>query len=172
MNWLETPLSTLAVLGVSLLLNIVILTLNRRFIDIKQFKLYQREMREYLRESREAARSGDKKLQAKLKRRKTRWKQLQAIVFRQQIKLMLITIPIFFLAFIPLSGIPFSLPGVKPLFPPDLKVAILPFNFPLLGHTTAEGTTELSFFAWYFLSSLAIYLPLSHLFGVTPSPED
>jgi len=168
MDWLAPPLSTISILIIATALGVGTSTINRRFIDVNQLKIFNRESREYFRELREATRSNDKNLKAKLKRKELRINQLRATVFKQQFKAMGVTILPIFLIFALLGGFP--LLGIKGIY--TGVAAYLPFGFSLLGTVTESGITQMPFVWWYFLCSLAVNLPLSRVFGIAPGLED
>jgi uncharacterized membrane protein (DUF106 family) len=165
---LVPPLSTIVILIIATVLGTCTSAVNRRFIDVEQLKLFNRESREYFQELREATRTNDKNLKAKLKRREIRMNQLRAVVFKQQFKAMGVTIVPIFLIYALLAGFPPL--GVKGIF--TGVAAYLPFGFSLLGNVTGNGITQMPFVWWYFLCSLAVNLPITRIFGISPSLED
>ncbi|HYB93228.1 MAG TPA: EMC3/TMCO1 family protein [archaeon] len=162
------PLSTIAILIIAAAIGITTSTINRRFIDIEQLKLYQREQREYLRELKEVSRTHDKNLEAKLKKRQMRVNQLMATVTKQQFKAMGVTFLPIFIIYALLAG--FAPLGIHGYFS-GITAAYLPFSFSFLG-SVVDGITHLPFVYWYFLCSFAVNLPMLRIFGLAPGSED
>lgn len=150
---LVQPASTFFVIGVSLLLSLISLGVNRLLTDIEQFKEYNRDVREWMTSLREAEKSGDKRVYEKLKRKEARIKRLQSLVMRQRFRALLITM-------VPMLVIWNVLNAVFK----DVTVAVLPFEAPFIG-------SNLTFFWWYLFCSFAASSPLTRLLGLTFEPE-
>ena len=110
-EWLaEPPGSTLFILGVSILLSFIYSYLRRLFTpkqDINELRAWQKEIAEWEAESKKAKRTGDKRLLRKVKKQEKRIQQLRSKMASQslgQIKLMPLSMLLFFLIWLALTG--------------------------------------------------------------------
>jgi len=166
---MEPPGSTILILGVSTLFSLILSLLRHFFTpkqDINQLKAWQKEIAEWEAESKRAKRTGDKRLLRKVKKQEKRILQLRSKISSQslgQLKLMPITMLLFFLIWLGLTG---NILGLQ-VFPPP------PFNSgpPLYTRDVVAwlpwfgGPLPLPLFQWYILCSLATSILIARLFG-------
>jgi len=141
------PCSTFFTLGLAALISLVTTLLNRKFIDSKQLAVWRQEIGRWNAEKDRAKRTGDKKLQAKVKRQEPRILQIQSKTFSQQMKTSLIT----FIPMLVLWQILIQFYGTN-------AVAFIP------GFGGEEY--ELPFFMWYLVCMFFVNAISSHITGV------
>lgn len=142
------PWSTLSVLGLSFLISLITMLLNRKFIDKKKFAKWRQEINEWNKDRKNAKKTGDKKLASKVKRQEAHVLQIQSRMFKQQMKTTLIT-------FVPLL----IMWQILPAYYGTASVAFIPV-LPFL------GIFPLPFFYWYLICSFFTSTMLSKLFGM------
>jgi len=159
----EPPGSTLLILGVSILFSFSISLINRFFAgkrDINQLRAWQKEIAEWEAESKKAKRTGDKRLLRKVKKQEKRISQLRSKMASQslgQLKLMPITMLLFFLIWLGLTG---NLLGWQVINPPP------PFAYSVVAWLPWFGSPlPFDLFQWYMLCSLATSALINRLFG-------
>ncbi len=162
----EPPGSTLLILGISTLLSLMLSLLRRLFTpkqDMSQLKAWQKEIAEWEAESKRAKRTGDKRLLRKVKKQEKRILQLRSKIASQtlgQLKLMPITMLLFYLIWLALTG---NILGWQ-LFTP------LPFNSGGMEGVVAwlpwfDSSIPLYLFHWYILCSFATSTLINRIFG-------
>ena len=144
---LNSPSSTFFTLALALAISLTTTLLNRKFVDREQVAASKLELDRWNAERKLAAKTGDKKLLAKVKKQQPRMLQMQSKMFSQQMKTSLIT-------FIPLIIMWQFLMGFFQAFP----VAHLP------GIYVGESI-YLTFFYWYLICSFFVQTLLSKIFG-------
>jgi len=163
-EWLaEPPGSTLIILGVSILFSLSLSFINRFFAgkrDVNQLRAWQKEIAEWEAESKRAKRTGDKRLLRKVKKQEKRILQLRSKVASQslgQLKLMPLTMLLFFLIWLALTGRFLYWPLFETPYSYGGTVAYLPWfglePFPL------------DLFMWYILCSFASGTIINRVFG-------
>jgi uncharacterized membrane protein (DUF106 family) len=144
------PYSTFFILALSFFLSFITLLTNRLLTNIEQTKAWNQEIAAWRADSIKAARTGDKKLLAKVKKQQTQMLQLQSKIMSQQLKVSFIwTIPFMLLWLFYLS----------PMYAKVGPVAYLP---------GIGGEWSLNYVLWYFLCSM-LFGPalLTHLLGLS-----
>lgn len=145
------PNSSLFIFVLTFCLVLFVMIVNRMVTDIKKLKTYDLEIKKHTRDLKEAKEINNKTALRKLKREEVRLKQLRAYVSKQRLKATFVTIIPIMAIYVIISFIYYGQPA-----------AIFPFDLPLFGRT-------IPFSIWYLLCYLTMYLPLSKLFGVSPS---
>ncbi len=149
---LEVPNSTLFVLAVAVILNLITITTNRLFTDVNQLRNYEIEVKQYMTNLNTAKKRKDKQAIIKLERKEPRINRIQSIVAKQKMKTSL-------LLMFPFMAIFMSLNAIFGSLDPNI-VAILPFEFPIL-------PKQLPFSTWYLICYFATFTLLNRFFGVT-----
>lgn len=163
-DWLAViPTSTIFVICISLLLALLVNSINRLFTDkekLKQVRAWKREVDAWTADRIKALRSGDQELLKKVKKQEKRIKQLQSKMLSQsvsQMKTLPITMVLFFVIWGFITGRILYWRLFDTPFSGRVIVAYLPwFNGPL----------PLDFFAWYFLCSILFGILFSRLLGL------
>jgi len=144
------PESTFIVIGVAVLLSLMTTGANRFLVDYKRVASYRREFMTWQQAVKKARKDGDEKQLDKLMKRQAAVMKMSSRATLEQMKTTAITfIPLLLLYNVLITAFPF-----------DVAVAFSPIMFP------GASTGFLSVVYWYFLSSFAISIPLSRLFGV------
>jgi len=144
------PESTFIVIGVAVLLSLMTTGANRFLVDYKRVASYRREFMTWQQAVKKARKDGDEKQLDKLMKRQAAVMKMSSRATLEQMKTTAITfIPLLLLYNVLITAFPF-----------DVAVAFSPIMFP------GANTGFLSVVYWYFLSSFAISIPLSRLFGV------
>lgn len=154
------PSSTLFVLTVAAILSLVTTTANRLMVDVKRIKSVMREVNAWRERLNKARKSNDKQELARVLKKQQAIMTLQSKVMWDRMKVSLIFLLPFWIIFMALSRFYGSAP-----------VALTPFTIPFLlsGKTDGQlGATVVPFYSWYIISSFAVSLPLSRLFGINP----
>ncbi|HEY4823121.1 MAG TPA: EMC3/TMCO1 family protein [Candidatus Bathyarchaeia archaeon] len=144
------PESTFIVIGVAVLLSLMTTGANRFLVDYKRVASYRREFMTWQQAVKKARKDGDEKQLDKLMKRQAAVMKMSSRATLEQMK----TTAIIFIPFLLLYNVLIT------AFPFDVAVAFSPIMFP------GANTGFLSVVYWYFLSSFAISIPLSRLFGV------
>ncbi len=169
------PESTFIVIAVAILLSLITTSANRFLVDYKMVTNNRREFMVWQQAVKKARKDGDEKQLDKLMKRQAAVMKMSSRASLEQLKTTAITfIPLLLLYNVLVTAFTFT-----------VAVAYSPIAFP--GAAVAPVTTrlpgspvfEFSFLSvvyWYFLSSFAISIPLSRIFGVqtfsmTPSAE-
>jgi len=139
----------------SLLMSFLSLWIRQRFVSQEQLMEWQAEIKAWNEEKRRAAKIGDKKLLAKLKRREKRILQIQSKMFKSQT----ITLVLNMGMFIGVWQILIFYLGNK-------TVAYLPFSIPFL---TGPPPYPISLFYWYIICSFLSTTIASRVLGVPMS---
>lgn len=149
-DWLMyPPNSTFFIMLVAFAVSLATSTTNRLLTKRDQLRDWNKEISQWRSESMKAARSGDKKLMAKLKKQEKHVMQLQSKMMWQSMKTS-------FLWFIPLMLMWYVL--LPAAIPPGTIVAYLPW----LGATPYE----LNVFMWYLFCSFLAGIIFNRLFGL------
>ncbi|MFB0543375.1 MAG: EMC3/TMCO1 family protein [Candidatus Bathyarchaeia archaeon] len=144
------PGSTIFIFILSIVVNLLVSWVNRRTIDLEEYKEWTIKSTLVRREYMKAVQSGNKRLVDKLQKEQQEIMKSQSAMTMQQLKFQLF----FFIPFIALwqiLGVFFANAGT---------VAYMPFNAPFFG-------TELSLFSWYFICSIATSILTRRLLGLT-----
>jgi uncharacterized membrane protein (DUF106 family) len=149
-EWLtNTPNSTFFIMLVSFAVSLATSTTNRLLTKRDQLRDWNKEISQWRSESMKAARAGDKKLIAKLKKQEKHIMQLQSKMMWQSMKTS-------FLWFIPLMLMWYVL--LPQAIQPNTIVAYLPW----LGSTPQS----LNVFMWYLFCSFLAGIIFNRLFGL------
>ncbi|MBS7628252.1 DUF4199 family protein, partial [Candidatus Bathyarchaeota archaeon] len=135
---------------VSILFNLVTVVLNRIFFDPEEQKKLREMYAEYMELMKEAKATGDKRLQAKVKRRQQAMASVSGKIASQNLKMMVVSMVIF--------GTIFSLLGAAFNLRP---AALLPFSL-----SPSEKYVPIPMFYWYLICSFAIARPLQKILGI------
>ncbi len=156
----EPPMATLLIAGLAVLVNVVSSLFRKRFTNIEQTKRIQKEVREFNTELRQAILSKDKEKEAKLKKRQSKMNEMQMKMMSQNMKTsMLFMLPFFGVWWL-----------IVAFFGYTTIVAFAPVALPLLSSGGALVlSSELNFFWWYFLSSIAFSGIIMKLLGTSLS---
>ncbi len=144
-----TPNSTLFIMLVAFAVSLATSTTNRLLTKHDQLRDWNKEISQWRSESMKAARSGDKKLVAKLKKQEKHIMQLQSKMMWQSMKTS-------FLWFIPLMLMWYVL--LPQAIAPVTVVASLPWLGP--------EPYALNVFTWYLFCSLLAGIIFNRLFGL------
>ncbi|MEM2904404.1 MAG: EMC3/TMCO1 family protein [Candidatus Bathyarchaeia archaeon] len=147
---LDMRTASMFVIVVATLFNLASMGLNKLFINVEEQREYMQVVSEYRSLLKEAKLSGDKKLQAKLRKREAAMRTLGGKTAKQQMKMTLISLALFWF-FFTLIGNAFQ---TRP-------AALLPLSF-----DPSAAYVELPMFYWYLISSIAISRPLSKIVGL------
>jgi uncharacterized membrane protein (DUF106 family) len=149
-EWLTyTPNSTLFIMLVAFAVSLATSSTNRLLTKRDQLRDWNREISQWRTESMKAARAGDKKLVAKLKKQEKHIMQLQSKMMWQSMKTS-------FLWFIPLMLMWYVL--LPQAIAPVTVVAYLPWLGPV--------PYELNVFMWYLFCSFLAGIIFNRLFGL------
>jgi len=144
------PASTLLTLAIAGSMGLISTAANRLLVDVKRIADVTKEVNAWRKEFDRARKSNDKQLLAKLTKKQQAMMKLQSRVAFDRMKVSFIFIIPFWGVWIVLSS-----------FFGENVVAFSPLQIPFVG-------TDLTFFAWYLISSFFISLPLSRIFGINP----
>ena len=156
MRGYSVPESTLIVIGAAILLFLMTTGANRFLVDYKMVANNRREFMAWQQAVKKARKDGDEKQVDKLMKRQAAVMKMSSRATLEQMKTTAITfIPLLLMYNVLLTA-----------FPYNVAVAFSPIIIPG-AHVTGSGAASfLSVVYWYFLSSFAISIPLSRLFGV------
>jgi uncharacterized membrane protein (DUF106 family) len=178
---LPIPYSTILVTVTSITLIAVTNLLTRALVDVRKERRMRQEVNAFNKELRQAVLSKDKEKEAKLRKKETQMKQMQAKASIPRLKVTAITIVPFFILYYALA---WFLGGFNYGAGLNLSVAMAPVPIPVLSRTdptldpacVVVGTLithcakqYLPLFWWYFLSSLGFSGLLSKLMGTSPT---
>jgi uncharacterized membrane protein (DUF106 family) len=172
-EWLATPpASTIFILFVSLLMAFASSLINRLFTSREQreqVKVLKRQIDVLMKQKNEdlkkAKNTDDKKLLKKVHKQEKQILQLQSRMFSlsfRQMKVFPITLILFLIVWLFLTGRVFSLKLFESPFAGGGPVAFLPW---------ITGEIELSLFYWYLLCSFLFGTLFSRVFGLTGATE-
>jgi len=163
-DWLAVrPASTIFVMVISLLLALLVSSINRLFTDkekLKQVRAWKREIDAWTADRIKAMRSGDQELLKKVKKQEKRIKQLQSKMLSHstsQMKTLPITMVLFFVIWGFITGRILYWQLFETPFSGPVTVAYLPWF---------DGPLHLDFFSWYLLCSMLFGIFFSRLFGL------
>jgi uncharacterized membrane protein (DUF106 family) len=154
------PNSTLFILTVATVLSLITTAANRLMVDVKRIKSVMREVNAWRQQLEKARKSNNKQELARVMKKQQAIMKLQSSVMWDRMKVSFIFLLPFWIIFMVLS----RFYGTSP-------VAFTPFTIPFLltGRTDSQlGATVVPFYSWYIISSFAVSLPLSRLFGINP----
>lgn len=150
------PASTFIVIGAAVLLSLMTTGANRFLVDYKRVAHYRREFMAWQQEVKKARKDGDEKQLDKLMKRQAAVMKMSSRATLEQMKTTAITfIPLLLLYNVLLTA-----------FPVHVAVAFSPIAIPGAYENGSGAASFLSVVYWYFISSFAISIPLSRLFGV------
>lgn len=157
---LTPPYSTFFILGLSFTLGMVTSQVQRRFVDLQKVREVRTHMGDLRKQMFDARKKGDKKTHAKLQKRQSAIMKDSSKVMGQQMRVMLMTSLPFLAVF-----------WILNTFFQTTVVAMAPFPFPYGALTASEACPEcngmqLPFWVWYFLSSIAINMPINRIFRI------
>lgn len=147
------PVSTLLILGLTVILSLSSSLLQRKMVDIEKVKAVRSKLDELRKQINEAKKRGDRKAVMKLQRKQMVFMRESSAVLGQQFKAS-------FMLMIPFLALYWALIAVFGQTP----VAVSPIPFPW-GAVSEDGL-KLSFWVWYFLSALAVNLPITRILGI------
>ncbi|RLI34989.1 hypothetical protein DRO53_02335 [Candidatus Bathyarchaeota archaeon] len=151
--FLHIPYSTLLILALTILLGVLSSLLQRKMVDVEKVREVRERLDRIKREISEARKRGDKKALAKLQRKQMVIMRDSSAVLSQQFRAsFMLMIPFLILYW-----------GLMSIFGQTV-VAYSPI--PLPWGTLGPEQTWLPFWMWYFLSALAVNLPITRLFRV------
>ena len=148
------PTSTIFILVLSMFLSFITSLANRLLINQEQLRAWRKEVADWTSESREAARSGDKKLLAKVKREQPRILQLQGKMTKQSMKVSFIFMIPFLLLWYLFLNPTFTNPVTGPVI-----VAHIP-SIP------GFWSGDLPFYLWYLFCSFLFGTLWSRVLGL------
>ncbi|MEM3079488.1 MAG: EMC3/TMCO1 family protein [Thermoproteota archaeon] len=154
------PDSTLFILGIAATLSLITTAANRLMVDVKRIKSVMREVNAWREQLNKARKSNDKQMLARVMKKQQAIMKLQSQVMWDRMKVSFIFLLPFWIIFMVLSR-----------FYGGSPVAFTPFTVPFLlaGRTDSQlGATVVPFYSWYIISSFAVSLPLSRIFGINP----
>jgi len=148
------PFSTLAIMGVAVLISFANMGLNRalitRMIGWKEYRSMQKELSEYNSQQMAAIRAKDEKTLEKLKKKQPQIQSMQTKMFKPQLLLLPITF-IYLIIWPILTG---YFPGAVAYVP---GINAMP-----------AGAPGVPFFYWYLICSFFFGTIASRIIGVTP----
>jgi len=154
------PDSTFFILAVACTLSVITTSVNRLLVNVKRIKSVMKEVNAWREELNKAKKSNDQQKVAKAMKKQQPIMKLQSKMMWDRMKVSFIFLAPFWIIFMVLSG-----------FYAGTVVAFSPFRIPFLlsGNVDPQyGGTEMPFFSWYIISSFAVSLPLSRIFGINP----
>ena len=167
------PESTFIVIGVALLLSLMTTSANRFLVDYKMVTKNRREFMLWQQAVKKARKDGDEKQLDKLMKRQAAVMKMSSRASLEQLKTTAITfIPLLLLYNVLVTAFSFHVAvAFSPVAIPGAVVTCVKTILPSLDVCSQLGTegSQFSFLSvvyWYFLSSFAISIPLSRLFGV------
>ncbi len=163
------PTSTFVVIGVAFLLSLLTTSANRFLVNYKMITSSRREYMAYTKALNKARKDGDEKQLDKLMKRQAAMVKMSTRATFEQMKTTAIT----FIPLLLIYNVILAVFGGHP-------VAYSPVYVPGATSSTEvikTGAWVFSVLYWYFLSSFAISIPLSRIFGIqtysiTPPGED
>ena len=161
-NLTQPPISTLLIVGLALMVNIVSSVFRKRFTNIEQTKRVQKEVKEFNSELRKAMMSKDKAKEEKLRKKQKKMNEMQMKMMSDNMKASM-----YFM--LPFFGIWWLLIG---FFGYEAIMAYSPTALPLLTSSPSIGivfSSELNFFWWYFLSSVSFSGIITRILGLNMS---
>jgi len=165
------PASTFLILALSFLLGLTTATVQRRFVNMEKVRAVRTQMNTLRKEMWEARKKGDKKNYAKLQKKQKVLMKDSSQVMGQQSKVMMMTsfpflalfwvLNLFFTTNIDGNSVavvvaysPIPLP-YGPLDQLSMDLLKIPAEF---------AGKALPFWAWYFLSALAVNMPINRIY--------
>ena len=168
----QPPYATIIILLVSMAMALISSLINRRFFPREhreKLKVLQRQIADLNREKKDnlkkAKSTGDKKLLKKVRKQEKQLLQLQsqmASLSLRQMRVMPITMAMFFLVWLLLTGNILGAKLFKSPFVGTGPVAYLPW---------ISGAMKLNLFWWYLLCSLLFGTLFSRILGLTGATE-
>lgn len=158
----EPPISTLIIAGLAMMVNIVSSLVRKRFTNIERSRRIQKEVREFQSELRQAITSKDKEKEAKLRKKQKQMNEMQMKVMSENLRTsMYFMLPFFGIWYVLII-----------FFGYETIMAYSPAEIPLLTSSPSLGivfSSELNFFWWYFISSIAFSGIIMKLLGTSMS---
>lgn len=142
-----------AVFGMTFLMSLTSSLLRRKIAPEEQSRQWQADIKKWQDDKERAKKTGDKRLQAKLKRQEKRILQVQGKMAKRQLLSMAINIGFLFVFWQVLTFLFF-----------DKTVAFLPFWIPFVG---LEQGSPISFIYWYFICSFLSGAIIQRILGVS-----
>ncbi|KPV65453.1 MAG: hypothetical protein AOA65_0152 [Candidatus Bathyarchaeota archaeon BA1] len=165
-DWLapfsEPPASTLFILFICVLISFAVSLANRFLINREQVAAWRREIAAWNADLNKAKRTGDKRLMAKVERRKPAIMKMQAQMASQSMKVTGIFFVPFLLIWLFLTGRIL----VWQLFTTPFTFGKIVAYLPWFG-----GTLPLDFSLWYIICSFLFSTLFSRILGVTTESE-
>lgn len=156
-NLTQPPIATLLIAGLAMVVNILSSLVRKRFTDIERTKRIQKEIREFNTELRKAVMSKDKAKEERLRKKQKKMNEMQMKIMSENLRTSM-----YFM--IPFFGIWWLLIG---FFGYETIIAFSPTALPLLGGGGIVFSTDLNFFWWYFISSIAFSGVIMKLLGTS-----
>lgn len=154
------PYSMFFILGLSFSLALITSQVQRRFVNLERVREVRTQTSDLRKQMLEARKKGDKKSYAKLQKRQQAIMKDSSKVMGGQMKVMLMT------------SLPFmAIFWILNTFFQTTIVAMAPFPLPYGALTASPQCPEcngmqLPFWVWYFLSSMAINMPINRIFRI------
>jgi len=145
----------ISVFLVSLLMSFLSIGIRQKLINQEQFMQWQAEIKAWNEEKSMAAKTGDKKLLARLKRREKRILQIQSKMFKKQMIILILNMAMFI-----------GVWQILIFYLGDKSVAYLPFAIPFV---PGAPPYPLSLFYWYIVCSFFSTSLVSRVLGVPMS---
>ena len=150
---LQIPYSTFLILGLTIILGVLSSLFQRKMVDVEKVREVRARLDEIKRQIKEAKKRGDRRAVAKLQRKQMIIMRDSSAVLSQQFKAsFMLMIPFLLLYW-----------GLIHVFG-QATVAFSPI--PLPWGTMGPEQVRLPFWMWYFLSALAVNLPITRLLRV------
>jgi uncharacterized membrane protein (DUF106 family) len=143
------PYSTLFILLISTVMNLVVSLVNRMATNIEEYREWTTKSTLLRRDMMKAMQSGNKRLVEKLQKDQQESMKIQTKMSMQRLKLTLYFMIPFFAIWVILQS-----------FYGNNIVAIMPFDLPYIG-------TRLDLFWWYFICSMLCNVLIQRLLGLT-----
>ncbi len=156
------PTSTVIIIVSAFLLSLMTSSANRFLVNYKMVMSSRREYTAWTQAVRKAKKEGDEKQLDKLLKRQSAMVKMSTRGNLEQMKTTAITfIPLLLIYRVLLAAFPLTTAvAFSPIYVPGAALASLS----VLGHSVSFGFFSMVY--WYFLSSFAIGIPLSRLFGI------
>jgi len=144
------PSSTISILLISTVMNLLVSLANRLFVNIEEYKEWTVKSTLLRKDIMKAMQSGNKRLLEKLQKEQQESMKTQTKMSMDRMKLMLFFLIPFFALWQVLGS----------FYGNETTVALMPFDAPFFG-------PQLNLVSWYFLSSVATNILISRLLGLT-----
>lgn len=154
------PFATFLIAALAILVNVVSSVIRKRFTNFERLKRVQKEVSEFDAELRRAIMSKDKAKEEKLRKKQKTINEMRMKMTSENMR-----VSMYFM--LPFFGVWWLISG---FFGYEIIMAYSPLPLPLLAAGPDVGlvfSSELNFFWWYFLSSIAFNGVLSKILGTS-----